>query len=85
MKYPPASPPTRYFISSRALTAAQSAEAIRGHWAFENRRHWVLDVSFAADQSRLHQLKSAAVVLDPYQIVCLAVVEHPDLYGVGAA
>ena len=46
---------TRFFISSRALTTAEAAEAIRGHWAIENRLHWVLDVTFADDQSRLRK------------------------------
>ena len=45
---------TRYFISSRARTAAAAA-AVREHWAIENRLHWVLDVTFADDQSRLRK------------------------------
>jgi predicted transposase YbfD/YdcC len=46
---------TRYFISSRALAAADAATAVREHWAIENRLHWVLDVTFADDQSRLRK------------------------------
>ena len=46
---------TRYFISSRALSAAEAATAVREHWAIENRLHWVLDVTFADDQSRLRK------------------------------
>jgi predicted transposase YbfD/YdcC len=50
----------RYFISSRAGTDASGmAEAIRGHWSVENQLHWVLDVSFAEDQSRQRKDHSA--------------------------
>ncbi len=46
---------TRYFVSSAALAAAAPAHAVREHWAIENRLHWVLDVTFADDQSRLRK------------------------------
>jgi predicted transposase YbfD/YdcC len=46
---------TRYFLSSRAFTATEAAAAVRAHWAIENRLHWVLDVTFADDQSRLRK------------------------------
>lgn len=46
---------TRYFVSSRALAAAEAAAAARAHWAIENRLHWVLDVTFGDDQSRLRK------------------------------
>jgi predicted transposase YbfD/YdcC len=46
---------TRYFVSSRALAAAEAATVVREHWAIENRLHWVLDVAFADDQSRIRK------------------------------
>ena len=46
---------TRYFVSSRPLAATEAAEAVREHWAIENRLHWVLDVTFGDDQSRLRK------------------------------
>jgi predicted transposase YbfD/YdcC len=56
---------TRYYISSAALTAEAAAQAVRGHWGIENRLHWVLDVVFKEDLSRLrtgHGAKNMAVV-----------------------
>ena len=56
---------TRYYIASAKLTAEQAANALCGHWGIENRLHWVLDVVFADDQSRLrkgHGTKNIAIV-----------------------
>ena len=43
----------RYYICSLALLAVLFAGAVRSHWHIENRLHWVLDVIFHEDLSRL--------------------------------
>ena len=46
----------RYFISSlHGEDATRLAEAVRGHWGVENPLHWVLDVNFNEDQSRVRK------------------------------
>lgn len=56
---------TRYYITSAKITADAAARAVRGHWGIENQLHWILDVVFGDDQSRLrkgHGAKNMAVV-----------------------
>lgn len=43
-----------YYVSSAAgLPATAWAAAIRGHWGIENRNHYVRDVSYDEDRSRI--------------------------------
>ena len=45
----------RYYISSLAADAKQLGRAIRGHWSIENSLHWVLDIAFREDESRIRK------------------------------
>jgi len=44
---------TRYYISSLAGDPVEFGRAVRGHWHIENCLHWVLDIAFREDESRV--------------------------------
>lgn len=50
-----ASRETRYYLSSLPGDATLVGAAVRGHWGIENRLHWVLDIAFREDESRVRQ------------------------------
>lgn len=46
---------SRYYLSSLQGEARQLLEATRTHWEIENCVHWVLDIAFNEDDSRVRQ------------------------------
>ena len=56
---------TRYFISSLPADAKIILKVKRSHWKIENQLHWVLDIAFREDESRVrkdHSSENLAVL-----------------------
>ena len=45
----------RYYISSLAVGVKRFAHAVRSHWGIENSCHWILDVTYREDESRIRE------------------------------
>ena len=45
----------RYYISTLPGAAGPLAKAVRAHWGIENSEHWVLDIAFREDESRVRE------------------------------
>jgi predicted transposase YbfD/YdcC len=50
---------SRYYLLSKALSAKSFGATVRSHWGIENRLHWVLDVTFHEDTSRIREGNAA--------------------------
>jgi predicted transposase YbfD/YdcC len=44
---------TRFYITSLVLAAVLIGPIVRSHWAVENSLHWVMDMVFRDDRSRV--------------------------------
>ncbi len=68
----------RYYISSLAMGVKQFARAVRGHWGIENACHWVLDMTYREDESRIRDeaLRENFAWLNRFTLSLLK--QHPD-------
>ena len=68
---------TRYYLLSRPLSAQALGEAVRSHWGIENQVHWVLDVSFREDESRIRRGVAAENAAILRRIALNVIRQHP--------
>jgi predicted transposase YbfD/YdcC len=47
-----------YYLTTRSADPERLGEIIRRHWAIENELHWVLDMTFDEDHSRVRDRNS---------------------------
>jgi predicted transposase YbfD/YdcC len=68
----------RYYISSLPMGVKQFARAVRGHWGIENACHWVLDMTYREDDSRIRDeaLRQNFAWLNRFTLSLLK--QHPD-------
>jgi len=72
----------RYYISSLDVDVKQFARAVRGHWGIENGCHWVLDMTFREDESRIRErhLRENVAWLNRFALSLLK--QHPGRQSV---
>ena len=72
----------RYFLSSLEPDALRLGEALRAHWAVENSLHWVLDVAFQEDNSRI-RLGNAAENMAVLRHIAVSLLQQEKTAKVG--
>jgi len=61
---------TRWYISSLGLNAEQALNAVRSHWQVES-MHWMLDMTFREDESRIRK-KQGPLVFNVMRKIAMA-------------
>jgi predicted transposase YbfD/YdcC len=64
-----------FFISSLPPAVRKLARHLRGHWGIENSLHWVLDVTFTEDASRI-RTGSAPVIAAIFRRLALSILQQ---------
>jgi len=68
-----------YYISSLTVGAKTMGSRIRSHWGIENSLHWVLDVTFGEDKSRVRS-RNGAASLTALRKLALALLSRAPAY-----
>jgi predicted transposase YbfD/YdcC len=72
----------RYFISTLPADATLALQSVRKHWHIENRLHWVLDIGFREDESRVRK-GSGAANFAVIRHIALNLLEHEESAACG--
>ena len=71
----------QFYISSLPVKVSRLAKAIRGHWSIENQLHWMLDVVFAQDSSRIRKGNGPEISSMLRQLALLILTQDTQLLG----
>jgi predicted transposase YbfD/YdcC len=74
----------RSYVSSLPGEARELARAVRSHWGIENSLHWVLDLGFREDESRV-RMGAAQENLTLVRKLALALIQHDPTRKTGVA
>lgn len=69
---------TRYYVSSKPMTAMEASEIVRGHWHIETGLHAVLDGTFNEDACKSRQKRHAQNLVIFRHLVCGILRKHDD-------
>ena len=71
----------QFYISSLPVKVQRLAKAIRGHWSIENQLHWMLDVVFAQDASRIRKGNGPEISSMLRQLALMILTQDTQLSG----
>ena len=71
----------QFYISSLPVKVKRLAKAIRGHWSIENQLHWMLDVVFAQDASRIRKGNGPEISSMLRQLALMILTQDTQLSG----
>tara|TARA_R110002124_G_scaffold287356_1_gene473673 strand:+ start:6001 stop:7137 length:1137 start_codon:yes stop_codon:yes gene_type:complete len=67
---------TRWYITSLSLNAKQALDSVRSHWQVES-MHWVLDMTFREDESRIRKAQGP-LVFNVMRKIAMALFKQDD-------
>lgn len=67
---------TRWYISSLGLDAEQALQSVRSHWQVES-MHWMLDMTFREDESRIRK-KRGPLVFNVMRKIAMALFKQDE-------
>lgn len=71
----------RYYLSSLEPGVKRFAKAVRSHWSIENSLHWVLDVTYNEDQSRVRERRLAENLARLRRLAIGLLKRHPSKHS----
>ncbi len=71
----------QFYLSILPVKVKRLAKAIRGHWSIENQLHWMLDLVFAQDSSRIRKGNGPVITSMLRQLALMILTQDTQFKG----